>query len=321
MDMIEEGCELEQVLETTGDSDDAVFEIQELVRGLEQLKSQLYDRDKSSSGSLDVEEGDCDFQENDGLLPSTMEDSLEEKVHCEEGYTTHNGRCNNDNSTTCTLNKDDFFGESESGSNPKLHSFPGSDSEVGISCQNRGNNFTQTNKAILLEVLREHLLSNCRSQRGEKEKNRILNKVNGPQYQNCQNDNITRRRKTGIVEVIPGDKLHASSGLDVNHNRSVKKLQNSIYYGCESLSLPSLIVPFSEEDSLDFKEIASKKAQEKHKGFLPNGKNYIPSGDDVKSKFRPNGDVCHNLINGESDEFKSETYDLLCEDGEVETVL
>lgn len=321
MDMIEEDCELEQVLGTTGDSDDAVFESQELVRGLEQLKPQLYDRDKST-GSLDVEEGDCDYHENDVLLFSTMEDRLEEKANCEEGYTTYKGRCDNDNSTTCTLNKDDFLGETESGSNPKMHSFPGSDSELGITCQHCGNNFTKTNKDILLRVLRGHLSNNGRSQTGEKGKNRILNKVNNPQYQNYQNDNVARKRKTGIAEVIAGDERLASSGLDVNDNRPVKRQRNPSYYRCESLSLPSLIAPFSEgRDSLDFKVMASKKAREKHKRFLPNRKNYIPREDDVKSKSKPNGDVCRLFINGESDEFKTVTDELLCEDGEAETVL
>jgi len=321
MDMIEEGCELEQVLERTGDSDDVVFESQELVRGLEQLKSQLNDRDKSS-GSLDVE-GDCDYHEKDGLLPSTMEDRLEGKAHCEEGYTTHNGRCSDNNPTTCTLNKDDFLGETGGELNPKMHSFPGSDSEVSITCQNCGSDFTKTNKALWLKALRGHLLSNGRSQTGEKEKNRIFRKVNGPQYQSYEHDNIARRRKTGIVEVIAGDKRLASSGLDVNENRLVKRPRNPIYFGCASLSLPSLIAPFSEEDSLDFKEKASNKAQGKLKGFIkfiPNGKNHIPR-DDVKTKSRPNGDVCHNLLNGESHEFKNETDVLLCEDGEAETVL
>ena len=307
MDMIEEGCELEQVLETNGDNDDAVFESQELVRCLEQL--QFYDRDKSS-GSLDVEEGDCEYHENDGLLPSTMEDSLEEKANCEEGYTTHNCHCGDDNSTTCTLNKiDDFLGETKRGSNPEMHSSPGSDAELGLTCQHCGSNFTQTNEDLLVNILRGHLLNNGRSQTGEKEKNRILNKVNGPQYQNDQCDNIARKRKTSIA----GGKRLASSGLDVNDNRLVKHLRNPSYYGCESLSLPSLMTPSSEGDSLNFKVIASKK------GFLPNGKSHIPRDD--KGRSKPNGDLCHVFINGESDEFKTATDELLCEDGEVETVL
>lgn len=317
MDMIEEGCE--QVLETYGEGDDAVFESEELHTGLEQLQSQFYDRDKSN-GSLDVEEGDCEYHENDGLLPSTMEESSEEIANysSEEGY---NGRCENGNSTTCTLNNDDVRGEIKSGSNLKIRSFPESDSGVGITCQNCGVNFTQTSEDLLLKVLRGHLSNNGRSQTGEKKKNRILNKVNTPQHQNYQHGKNACKRKTGIAHLIAGDKRLASSGLDVNDNRSVKRLRNLSYYGCESLSLPSLIAPFSEGDSLDFNAMPSKKAQERHKDLFPNGKNCIPREDDVKDNSRPNGDVCHVLINGEADEFTTETDELLCEEGEVETVL
>lgn len=315
MDMIEEGCETEQVLETNGNNDDVVFESQELNRALGQLKSQLFDRDKSS-GSLDEEGGDNEYRENDCLMLSTMEDSLENKANfnCEQGYTTHTGHCENDTSTTCSLNKN----ETESGSNPKLHSFPGSDSELGITCQNCGGNFTQTNNDF---SLKGHLLNNGRSQTGEKGKNRILNKVKSPQFGNHQHESTARKRKTGIAEVIAGEKRLGSSGLDVNDNRPVKRLRNPTYYGWESLSLPSLIAPFSKGDSLDFKVTASKKAQDTHKGFLPGVKNHTPREDDVKGGSNPNGDVCHVLINSKEEEFKSETDALLCENGEAENVL
>ena len=320
MDMIEEGCELEQVLETNRKSNDAVFESQEFDRSSEQLKLQFYDRDKSN-GILGVEEPDCDCHENDGLLPSTMEDSLEEKSNCEKRCKSHNSRYDKENSTTCTLNKEDFVGETEGGSNPKMHSFPGSDSELGITCQHCGGNFTQTSEHLLLKVLGGHLSNNGRRKRGEKEKNRILNKVNDPLYHNYHHDNIARKRKTGRAEVIAGEKCLGSSSLDVNENKSVKRLLSPCYCRRGSLSLPSLIAPLSEGDSLDFNVTASNIAQETPKGLLPNGKSHILRENDVKDKSRPNGDVCHVLINGEADEFKTETSELLCENGEAETLL
>ena len=319
MDMIEEGCELEQVLDTNDDGNDVVFESQEIDRGLEQLKLQLYDCAKSNE-SLGMKELDSDYHENDGLLPSTMEDTLKEKAKCEKRCKTHNGRCDNENSTTCTLNKEDFLGETKSESNPKMRGFPGSDSELDITRQHCGGNCTQTNEDLLLKVLPAHLLNNGRSQTGDKEKNRILNKVNSPQYHNYQHDNITRKRKAGIAGVISSEKRLGSSGLDVNDNKSVKRPQSS-FIRRASLSLPSLIAPLSEGDSLDFKVSASIIAQETPKGFLPNGKSHILREDDVKDKSRPNGEVCHVHINGEADEFKTETDELLCEDGEAETVV
>lgn len=319
MDMIEEGCELEHVLETNDNGNDAVFESQELDRGLEQSKLQFYDRVKSN-GSLGMEELDCDYHENDGLLPSTMEDGFEEKANCEECRNTHNGRCDNENSTTCTLNKEGILGETESGSNPKMRNFPGSDSELGITCQHCRGNFTQTNEDLLLKCIGGHLLNNSRSQTGEKEKNRIRNKVNSPQYHNYQHDSIACKRKAGMAEVIKCEKRLGSSGLDVNENKSVKRPYSPCFYRRASLSLPSLITPLTEGDSLDFKVAASKIALETPKGFPPNGKSHILK-DDTKDKSRPNGDVCHVLINGKADEFKTETDELLCEDGEAETVL
>lgn len=318
MDMIEEGNEFEQI-ETNDDADDAVFDSEELCRGLEELESQLYDRDKSND-SLDVEIGDCEYHEIDGLLASTREDNdqenLQEKVDCscEEHLTILNGRFENDHPTTCTLKID----ESQSASNLKTRNFQGSDSALDLTCEHCGSKFTQTSKDLLLKVLRGHLSNNGRSQGSEKfkmdkEKSRIYNIMKTPESQSCQHGKNARKRKTGIAEAIVGDKRLASSGLDVNDNRPVKRLRNPSYYRCESLSLPSLISPLSEGNSLDSSVMA--------KGSLPNGKNYLIKDDDVKSTSRPNGNICHVLTNGETDDFTAETDGLLSEDGEIETIL
>lgn len=55
-------------------------------------------------------------------------------------------------------------------------------------------------------------------------------------------------------------------------------------------------------------------------GFFLNGKSYSFK-DDIKDKFRLNGDVCYVFINGDVDEFKIEIDKLFCEDGEIEIVL
>ena len=322
MDMIEEGNELDQA-EAINAVDDDVFDCEELCSGLEKLKSQLYDR-ATSNDSFDVEVGDCDYHEIGGLLPAAMEENdqenLQEKANCscEQNLATLNGRFENDHPTTCALNKDDSRDETQTGSNPKTCNFQESDSVLDLTCQNCGSKFTQTSKDLLLNVLRGHLSNNGRSQASGKLK--INNITETIEAQSCQHGKNTRRGKTGIAEATVGDKRLASSGLDVNDNRPVKRLRNPSYYRCESLSLPSLISPFSEGDLLDFSMMARKKAQETNKGSVPNGKSYL-NKHDVQGNSRPNGSICHVFTNGETDDIASETDDLLSEDGEIETVL
>lgn len=81
-----------------------------------------------------MEEFDCDYYENDGLLFLVMEDSFEEKDNCEECCNIYNGCCDNENFIICILNKEGIFGEIESGLNFKMCNFLESDLELGIIC-------------------------------------------------------------------------------------------------------------------------------------------------------------------------------------------
>ena len=321
MDMIEEGNEFEQV-ETN-----EVFESDELCKELEQLKPEVYDRDKSKD-SLYVEVGDSEFNEMDGLLSSTTDEndheSLQEKADfsCEESFTSLNGVIQNDNSTTCTLNNEDYLDETKSESNLKTRNSPEGESALDLTCEHCGSKLTQTSKGLLLKVLSKHLSNNGRIPTGEKfkiekENCRMNNIVKTQKFQSCQHGKNIRKRKSGLVEAIPDDKRFASSGLDVNDNRPVKRLRNPSYYQCESLSLPSIITHFSEGDPLDF--MASKKVKEKNKALLPNGKNCVTVTRDDTSL--PNGDISHPLTNGEVDDLTTETDGLLSQDGEIETRL
>lgn len=319
MDMIEEGSELEQT-RTNSEMESSVFESQELGRELEQLKSEYYDLDKSNS-SLDVEDDCTEYREIDGLLISSMDDNLEEKA----------STLNDNNPTTCTLNLDhDSPGETQSWSNLKTRNLNGLGSEPGLSCQQCGSKVTQTGQDYLLQVLHGHLSKNGRNAKlkTDQEKNRIYNMVNTPESsdQSYQHGMNKRKRKAGMAKVEAGDERLAS-GLDVNDNdRLVKRLRNPSYYASESLSLPSLISPaFSQGETIALSVMTSKKTEEAHKPSnkaLPNGTNCMAWDTVNDDSIRPNGSVCHGLTNGETDDsFTSETDGLLCEGGEIETVL
>lgn len=148
-----------------------------------------------------------------------------------------------------------------------------------------------------------------------------------PENQGGQNDATTRKRKIGILNQKSRDRCVARNGLDLNENKPAKKLRNPRYYRCESVSLPSLASVFSQEDctlNLSVTRINNTGDRQKsgNKSFI-NGENCsIKDGLLKRLCSKPNGSVCHVLINGEESDFTTENDKLLCEeDKEMETVL
>lgn len=321
MEMIEEGNESDQVGSSlNSELDDAVFDRQELDRGLEQLKLDIEDRDTSSGSLLDAEDlgSGHNYHETDGLLSisCTTGDNLENNVvdsSCEGDSTTINGRYEDDTCTTCASKMGDDF-EDETQRTPKLKTsiLP----VITVTCEKCGNKTCEdaNQGEVFLETFCGQLAKNGR--------NRKYNKVKSQDFPSKQHDNH-RTRRSGVPAKLTKstEKFLASSGLDVNDNMTVKRLRNPSYYQCESLSLPSLLSPFPEQGSFEFNEQTSKAEQtiKRRNKPLQNGKNQNAVKEaGVSANTLHNGSVCYALTNG--DHTKTET-DVLLSHEEIETVL
>ena len=301
MEMIEEGSEIDQVGSNFTSQDDAVFDDQQLYEETEELQSGFGDSVKSKGGRLDDEEGnDLNHCETDGLLPMSFAvgDNLEDNDFnsCRKSCPTPvNGLYEDEISTTCTFNMQDEMQMREPNRNTSI--LP------DMRCQNCGSDLIKAphQKGLLLDAFCEHLAKN--------KNNRKLLDIKGNQH----GDNNRKRKSEVSVTLTKSEKFLASSFLDVNDNKPVKRLRNPSYYKCESLSLPSLLSAFPEGECFE----SEPSPKQRHKS-LQNGRNCNTVKEkDLTVNTQPNGSVCYALTNGDA---KNETNKLLC-DEELETLL
>lgn len=316
MEMIEEGNEFE-IFGASNECAGGALDRRDLRAGLERLKTEFYELQKRDD-RLDAED-EKNYCEDEVFLPLDVENQND--YHNEEERETSDGDSGSKNPITCASNLDNCQPETQTVSTNNR-----------LSCQNCGTIVSHIDRDLLMEVLRAHLARNGRNQPGERTKNNSENShshktVTLPENPSDQNDASTRRRKSGIFNQKPKDKRFSRNGLDLNDNRPAKKLRNPSYYSCESISLPSLVSVFSQEEcTLDLGVTRTKNTEDKQKKAnkaLMNGKNCsIKDGVLKRSYSQPNGRVCHDLINGEESDFTTENDKLLCEeDKELETVL
>ena len=288
MEMIEEGSEIDHVGSNFNGQDDAVFDDQQFYEETEKLKSDVGDSDKEGGH-------DFDYYETDGLLSmsSALGDNLEDTDFnsCREGVSTPvNGLHEDEIPTTCAFNVQDEIQLREP--NHKTNVLP------DMRCQKCDSDLLKAphQKDPLLDAFCEHFAYN--------KNNRKLLDV-----KDNHGDNNQKRKSGASVTLTKSDKFLASSFLDVNDNRPVKRLRNHSYYKCESLSLPSLLGAFPEGELFESEPQRNKSLQ--------NGRNSDAAKEkDLTANTQPNGNVCYALTNGDA---KNETS-ILC-DEERETLL